>query len=674
MAHVQYPYDPQNDVRIDWRVRVRMRDGEELGAKITRPDAEGKFPALVEYNPYRRLSKPLTDHEDEYPPVALYLAARGYVVVQYDVRGTGNSGGFTTDIYNEEERRDGHDMIEWAAAQPWCNGNVGMFGKSYSAVVQWQVAVQNPPHLKAIIVRSANDDVYTEWTNPGGAIRPYMFESYAPLMTAMNFAPPDADVVGEKWAELWNERLEKNHPWSIPWIEHLRNDAYWQSKSLSAGYDRVKCPVYVIEGWADWYSTALLRAFMHLKVPKKALIGPWGHYYAEERGAFPGPRIDARVEYLKWFDQWLKGIPTGILDEPPVTIFVREYKKPEPFYLQDAGFWRRETEWPPARVKNTAMYLHAGGALQRQAPEEEGGHDEYVYNPGVGVTTGRHGRGNISPWAMPLDQRLDEPYSLVFTTGPLENDTEVIGNPTATLHVSSSAETAYFHVKFCDVAPDGTSKLVSDGGLNATHRRSHATPEPLQPGEVYELTIGLKFTAYRFHKGHRIRVMIASADFQNAWPTPKPAVNVVHRSRAHPSHATLPIVPPQDPKLPDPDFLESPHPLPKQESIPKPQHAVTFDLINQTVTSHFSTLPTSPPSGVNHSSFTVSLNNPAEAVIDSSCEYVVLRPDSEIRVDTHTVTASTESAYRHLVDVEIAVNGKRHFSKSWRVSVPRTLE
>jgi hypothetical protein len=229
-------------------------------------------------------------------------------------------------------------------------------------------------------------------------------------------------------------------------------------------------------------------------------------------------------------------------------------------------------------------------------------------------------------------------------------------------------------VKLCDVAPDGTSKLVSDGGLNATHRGSHERPEPLQPGQIYELTVGLKFTAYRFHKGHRIRLMIASSDFQNAWPAPRPAVNVVYRNRAHPSHLTLPVVPPQDPKLPDPDFLESPHPIPKLESIPKPQYSVTFDLINQTVTSSFSTISTSPPSGINHSKFTVSVNNPAEAVIDSSCEYVIHRTDSEISVDTHTVTASTDTAFRHLVDVEVAVNGKRHFTKSWRVTVPRTLE
>ena len=252
---------PNYRVKVIPNLRVAMRDGVELAVKITRPDAEGRFPGILEYNPYRRLAKALPNYQDEYPPVVPYLAERGYVIVQFEVRGTGSSGGSSTDIYSDLERQDGYDMVEWVAAQSWCTGNVGMFGKSYGAVVQWQVAVQNPPHLKAIIVRSANDDVYTEWTNPGGVIRPYMFESYAPIMAAFNFAPPDIDLVGNKWTEIWNERLEHSVPWSIGFMEHQLDGPYWQERSLRPGYDRVKCPVFVIDGWADWYSTALLRAF-----------------------------------------------------------------------------------------------------------------------------------------------------------------------------------------------------------------------------------------------------------------------------------------------------------------------------------------------------------------------------------------------------------------------------
>ncbi len=178
-------------------VRVRMRDGVELNLRITRPEVDGCYPAVMEYNPYRRLGSTAAD-DPGYPPVVRYLAERGYVVVQYDQRGTGSSSGFSTDIYADAERQDGYDMIEWIATQPWCTGAVGMIGKSYGAVAQWQVAVQNPPHLKAIVVRSATNDVYTEFSNPGGAIRPWMFEYYAPMMNAFNFAPPFAELTGAR--------------------------------------------------------------------------------------------------------------------------------------------------------------------------------------------------------------------------------------------------------------------------------------------------------------------------------------------------------------------------------------------------------------------------------------------------------------------------------------------
>ena len=356
-------------VKVHTRIRVAMRDGVELNVRITRPDAPGQFPGVMEYHPYRRLAAALPDWRDEYPPVVPFLAARGYAVVQYDVRGTGSSSGFSTDIYSPEERQDGYDMVAWIAAQPWCTGAVGMIGKSYGAVVQWQVAVQRPPALKAIVVRSANDDVYTGFTNPGGSIRPWMFEYYAPLMNALNFSPPDPALVGERFAAIWAERLQQSAPWSLGYIRNTLHGPYWRDQSLAPDYERVQCAVLLIEGWADWYATEELRAFQRLSAPKKVIIGPWGHYYAEEREALPGPRIDARYEYLKWFDHWLKGVDNGVMHEPPVTVFVRGWQAPSLLCLEDAGTWRNEAAWPPAHVHPTAKYLsrrrEPGGCRRR---------------------------------------------------------------------------------------------------------------------------------------------------------------------------------------------------------------------------------------------------------------------------------------------------------------------
>lgn len=674
------PSQPEYEDRVKVIHRyVPMRDGVELALRITRPDAQGRFPGIMEYSPYRRVKPPLPDYRDEYPPAVSYLAERGYVVVQYDVRGTGNSGGFSRDIYAADERRDAYEMVEWIAAQPWCNGNVGMLGKSYSAVVQWQVAVQNPPHLKTIIVRSANDSVYTEWTYPGGVLCPYMFDTYSPLMTAFNFAPPDPEIAGVKWSEIWKNRLENNRPWGIGYISHPTEGPYWQDRSLSADYGRVQCPVFVIAGWSDCYPTALLRAFDRLDVPfKKAMVGPWGHWYGEEKQAVPGPRIDTRPIYLKWFDYWLKNIDNGVVEEPPVTVFVRKYAPPASrMPLKEPGFWRSESEWPISRAIPTTLYFRGGGKLSREPSTGPAVADSYDYKPTVGVASGIHWGGGILPWGMPVDQRPDEAYSLTYTTPPLEKDMEVSGAPRATLYVSSTAEVAYFRVKLIDLAPDGTSKLVRYGGLSGTHRTSHFEPEAMAPGEVYELGVGVKEMSYVFAAGHRIRVAVASADIQNAWPTAQPAVNTLHRSRRYPSHILLPVIPERSPKLPKPDLVELP--LADPEILKTPlEYSISRDLVENSVTVRLGSemkdvRGEGADRAVIRSTFTVSEDNPANAVLAATTDYVVKRPDSEIEVKANEVTTSDEAAFHHEVDVEVTVNGARHFRKSWSATVPRQL-
>ena len=657
-------------------VRIRMRDGVELAIRIIRPDADGKFPALMTYSPYRMLTslKPASS-EREYSNsfnAPHYFAQRGYISVAYDARGTGASGGSNSDMYSDAERQDGYDMVEWIATQPWSNGNVGMWGKSYGAVVAWQVAALAPPHLKAIISRSGTDDVYGDWMYPGGALRSsFIFGGYASMMAASTFAPPDPDSTGEKWAQIWEEHLENNVPWSIGFLQHQTNDAYWRARSVRPDYGRIKCAVFVIGGWADWYQTAELRAFANLKVPKRALIGPWAHYWPED--AFPGPRIDARPEYLKWFDQFLKGTDTGVLSEPPVTIFVNRYQAPEPMYKEQHGFWRQENEWPLTRTRYTPLYLASQGRLEQQAStNEEPERDSYTYRPSVGLASGILGRGNVSPWAMPLDQRHDEAYSLTYTTPELESDLEVTGNPSAIVFVSSTAEVAYFAVRVCDVAPDGTSKLVTDGGLNATHRTSGSQPEALKSGVIYELRFDLNSMSYVFPAGHRIRVAISSADFQNVWPASKSAVNAVMRGMQFPSRVILPVAPRRTSQLPTPEFQPSPNPIP--DVVARPEYNVTYDLINQTTTLNMiNDLVYGSARGASRASYTVSDQNPAAAMIKSDINYVVSRSIGEIKVGAQMVTTSDANVFHHLVEIEVTVDGRRHFSKSWMTSVPRIL-
>jgi hypothetical protein len=271
---------------------------------------------------------------------------------------------------------------------------------------------------------------------------------------------------------------------------------------------------------------------------------------------------------------------------------------------------------------------------------------------------------------MPLDQRLDEAYSVLYTTDPLPEPMQLLGDAEAVLFISSTADTAYFHVKLCDVAPDGASKLITDGGLLASHRHSHETPEPLVPGQIYELRFSLKHAAYALDQGHRLRVAIASADFQNAWPTGKPARNMIHCGGTHASHVLLPIASAPSP-LPEPKFAESPHPLPPLAAVAKPEYSLHFDLVNDTVTSEFASPPSVPPTGVNHSRFTVSNRNPARASIESRTTYTAPHPTLDIHIAATCQTASDETSYTHISEVEITVNGNRYFQKSWTESVPR---
>ena len=661
----------QDRVRIEY-VRVPMRDGVEICAKVTRPDAAGSFPAIMEYNPYRRLRQPLPDYRDEYPPAVPYLVERGYVAVQFDARGTGNSSGWNTDIYNTEEQQDAYEMVDWIAKQPWCSGQVGMIGKSFSAVVQWQVAVQAPPALKAIIVRSANDDVYTEWVYPGGCLRPYMFDSYSGNMNAWNFAPPDPDVVGDRWYEIWQERLQQSAPWGIGYLTHPLQGPYWQQRSLSADYNRVQCAVFVVSGWSDCYPTALLRAFEHLQCPKKALVGPWGHWYGEEAVAVPGPRIDTRPLYQRWFDHWLKGIDNGVMEEPPVTLFVRRYSPPDArMPLAEPGDWRHEHEWPIERIQPRALYLTAGGLSEQPEGEPDG--DDLCYRPGSGIASGIHWGGGVLPWGMPLDQRLDAPQSLVYTSEPLPEELEITGTPRARLYVSSTAAVAYFRVKLIDVAPDGTAKLVRYGGLNATHRNSHETPTPLPPGEVVPLEIPLKAMSYVFAAGHRLQIAIAGADFQNAWPTPQPATHTVHRGGGHASQLILPVVPAQDNPLAAPQLCPLPPADPQLLNVPD-AYSITQDLAARTTTARLEVTTGDAANQLQlKSRFTVDDDRPADATLQATAHYHLQRDGLDIDVHSEESTSSDQDAFHHQVHVRILRDGQPCFEKDWSISVPRTL-
>lgn len=526
-------------VRVHRNVMVPMSDGVELAADIYVPaemeslEAVAEpLPVVLEYIPYRK--DDMVAGSRFYEP----LVDSRYIVARVDVRGTGSSGGVNTDEYVPQEQQDGHETVEWLAAQPWCDGHVNIMGFSYGAFTALQVAATQPPHLTTIIPGYFTDDRYTDDCHyVGGLMRQYYdVLHYGTFMIAYNALPPSPDAFGDAWPEVWREHLEHNEPYLLKWLRHQTDSAYWRNGSVRDSLDRIACPVFMIAGWQDGYPNPPLRLLEALGVPHKLLVGPWNH--GQPDVAVPGPRIDYVHEVVRWLDHWCKGAATGIMDEPPITAFVQEFQTPVADRLDSAGHWRAEQAWPPAGADERTLHL-ADGLLADQPADP--GEDVLRYVPSVG-TAGGLWSGGVA-FGLAEDQRADEAHSLLYTTAPLDDDLTILGRARVVLHVSSSAPVIGFVARLCDVAPDGSVQLAAKGALNATRRESLTEPSPLVPGERYELDFEIDATAWRFMAGHRVRLAIANADWPNVWPTPYPATSRVARGGAAASRLVLPVVP-----------------------------------------------------------------------------------------------------------------------------------
>jgi putative CocE/NonD family hydrolase len=665
---------PRYKVRVERNVAVPVRDGTKLMADLTRPDQDGRFPAIIEYLPYRK--DDLRQGDDTHH----YFAERGFVAVRLDARGTGGSEGVNTDEYMPVEQQDGFDAVEWFARQPWCNGNVGMFGSSYGGFTSIQVAMHRPPHLKAIVPMYATDDRYTDDCHytPGGNMRMYYdVGSYGGNMVAMNALPPYPEYAGPAWAELWKQRLEKNQPYLLNWMKHQVDGPYWRAASLRPDYDRLRCPTFLIAGWRDGYVNTMLRTYTRLQVPKKLLVGPWVH--TRPNASVPGPRIDYANEVVRFFAHYLRDEDTGLMKEPAVTVYMQDYARPDRTLDITPGHWRNESDFPAAGTEERTYYLGEGGALAERAGDKPGREfDEYEYRPTVGLSNGFWSAGGITHY-LADDQRADEAYSLVYTTPPLEREARLLGWPRVVLHASSSARVATFVAKLADVAPDGSSALIVDGSLNGTRRESLTEPKPMTPGEVYELNVPMQPTGWVLKPGHRLRLAVSSSDFPNLWPTPEKAHNRVYRGGKYASRVILPVVP--EARLEPPALLPPAAGKPTVQSYGSPhRQQVLHDQSTGAVTV------------LNHTSVTMVLqdnlgtltqtrdfrctaqaNDPAQASIVGTHTYLLRREDGVVEVTAESTIRATATAFHITINLNVTRNGKPFFHKQWMVTEPRRL-
>src|SRR5579864_2312403 len=556
---------------IERGVGITMRDGVKLRADIYRPNAPGKFPVLLVRTPYDKT------REMEFGAKA---ATRGYVVVAQDVRGRFQSDGEWYPF--KYESLDGYDTVEWAAALPYANGKVGMFGGSYVGATQFLAAIAKPPHLAGICPNVTASNYHDGWTYQGGAFEQWFNESWT---TGLAQNTLQRRVEKEQKAVAWAQKLPLTTypileapaaaglaPYFADWLAHPNYDEYWKQWSIEDRYAQIQVPVFSLGAWYDIFLGGTLRNYARLKTEagteearhgQKLLVYVGGHAGGSDNRKVGAVDFGEKLPFdfdqviLAWYDALLKGQTSAPSSDKPVKIFVMGKNE-----------WREEDDWPLARAKSARYYLHStsaantaggDGTLNTAAPGDEKP-DQFTYDPNDAVPTlgGPLCCGPFPPTGLgPQDQGQAESRGdvLVFTTTALSGDLEVTGPVWLDLYVSSSATDTDFTGKLVDVWPNGFAQNLTEGILRLRYRNSQEKPELAKPGETYHVMVDLWATSNVFLAGHKLRLEVASSNFprfdrnlntgeeQATGTRIRKATNVIYHDRMRPSALVLPLIP-----------------------------------------------------------------------------------------------------------------------------------
>ena len=665
--------DHPRTIRTLETVWIPLSDGVRLAARIWLPeDADtDPVPAILEYLPYR-LNDGTAPRDARHFP---YLAGQGYATVRVDQRGTGESDGILEDEYLPQEQSDACEVIAWLAEQPWCTGAVGMIGISWSGFNGLQVASHRPPALKAIVTLCSTDDRYADDVHyDGGCIGSDMLQ-WAASMFAWNARPPDPEIVGDRWREMWLERMRESPPFIDHWLGHQRRDAYWKQGSVCEDYSDIEAAVYAVGGWADGYTNAIPRLLEGLPGPRKGLIGPWTHAWPQSGP--PEPTIGFLQEMTRWFDHWLKGIDTGIMAEPMLRAWIQEPLPPAVCYSEIPGRWVAESQWPPAAAAAREYALNLGRIEIEPGPE--------VAIPIKGIQTAGWDAGSWCPYGEPADwpgdQRPMDGMSVTFETDPLAERFEILGYPEVTLELTSDRPNALMVVRLCEVAPDGSSTLVTRALQNLTHRDSDEFPEPLEPGKRYRVTVRLDACGHAFAAGNRIRVGVSPTYWPWAWPSPEAATLTVF---AGSSRLSLPI---RTPKPADGDLAPFGEP---EESPPLPTQLLSSGPAGRDLTRDLSTgrqrlvydwdvggvtrLPNGLEYGdTNNTTFEIVEGDPLSAEVRCRMTGSQARGDWRIRWESDSVMTCDATTFRVITTLLAYEGDACAFANTWTSEFPRDL-
>ena len=623
---------------------IPMSDGVVLAANMHRPVTEEPLPALLSYTPY---------HKDGwfalvYEELMRAMAQVGYVCLAVDVRGTGGSGGSTKPAQGDRQQRDYYEVVEWVAAQEWCTGKVGVWGKSYGGSAALLTAAQDPPHLSTAVA-------FHGCPTGGGFLssggRPHFLESLAqfgPRMAGWNFMPPGYRDEEGRWLSVWREHLENNVPWLVAGLDlaHEGEDPY---VPLGGTMERIRAPVYLWAGWRDVVLRGMIDSYQALKVPKKLTAGPWMHVLPDVGHA---GRIDYLHELQRWFDHWLKGKETGIMDEPPVAV-----------YVQGADEWFYEDDFPPPEVEERCLYLGPHNTLMDTSPAVPGGgSDSFEYDATVGAYADFRTHEGLE-----LDQRPEELKGVTYTSQPLDEDVEICGVPQVVVQYASTTPETLLAVKLNDVAPDGKSTLISDTWLDVdwAKRQENLWGEVSDDGRSARLR--MMPTTYLLRADHRLRLFIAGSNFPRVLPGVGPGEISIGWGGELRSSVLVPVRPPRT-RATRPDFLvprEIPH-----RPVRAPLWRIEHDPTAKTVTVRIGMYDQlaidggDGPATVKYRhecAATASQEQPSQP--RAHAESWGRRESENEEIEVHTV-----SCYRPAgmdMTIEVTLNGAPFWSKQW---------
>ncbi len=530
----------KKDINEVW---ITMSDGIRLAADIYWPleyDRKDRFPVLLEYTPYRKNESRARNHS-----LYSYFLKRGYIVARVDIRGTGNSEGKTIPYeYSDIELDDGEEVINWLSRQEWSTGDVGMFGISWGGFNSIQMAMRNPPALKAFVSVMATEYLYQEDVHYMDGIM-VAGDSWMMSNDLYNALPGAPEF---KMDEDWFTNRFNIEPSVYTYMRQQRDGEFWDRASARGKYDLIQVPGYHIGGWYDGYRNSLPRMLENVEVPTKAMIGPWDHDFPHN--AALQPQVEWRAEAVRWFDQWLKDIDTGIIEEPDFAVYIRDYHPPDDSLERIPGFWRWENGWPIKRIETQNWYVQENHKLSTIP----GTNDIHTLEniPSIGL----EGGGPTMWWgSIPPDQRPMDENSFVYDSEVLVEPIEILGRPVAKLHVSANAKRANWVIRISDIAPDGQITQVAGAAFNGTHRNSSRDPEDIIPGEKFLLNIELHFTSWVFNEGHKIRVAISNAQWPMLWPSALPVITSLEIGGEKGAYIELPIMP--SGRIKTPEFEES---------------------------------------------------------------------------------------------------------------------